>query len=407
MQERILLSLDGGSKNFYNLFKETSMAYFFGLGGLFAGFMIAAYIGVFEFAPWTVALYPVLVSAKGITGGLLSGRLSTALHLGTVKPNLLKNTKTFYTLIEALVFLTLTTAITIALFSFIFGQLFWGITLDDFLGIFLVIISTMTMGLFLSIITINVAFISFRKGSDPDIVVYPILSTISDIFITACFLLSLTFYFSGFLGQVILFVIGLSVIFLGVYMFIKNIHHPIFIKTIRESLFTMFLVAFLVNIAGTTLVGINRIIENRSEILMVYPALIGMIGNVGSVVGSTATTKLALGLLSPSFSSMKYHVKNIFSAWGASLLMFTILAIISLLINGIFSLNSLYRFTLILFLTNLFAVLAIVILTYAISILTFKKGLDPDNFVIPVESSFADAVTSIALLLSLLILSFG
>lgn len=398
------MSNEGLSKNFYSLFKETSLAYFFGLGGLFAGFMIAAYLGVFEFAPWTFALYPVLVSAKGVTSGLLSGRLSTALHLGTVKPNLLKNTKTFYTLLEALVFLTLITAVTITIFSLIFGQLFWGISVDAFLGIFLVIISTMAMGLFLSIFTINVAFISFKKGSDPDIVVYPILSTISDIFITACFLLSLSFYFYGILGQIILWLIGLSVIFLGVYVIIKNFHNPVFIKTIRESLLTMLIVAFLVNIAGTTLIGINNVVKNRSEIFMVYPALIGMIGNVGSVVGSTATTKLALGLLSPSFSSMKYHIKNIFSSWGASLLMFILLAILSLIINGMFSLTSLYNFTSILFLTNLLAVFAIIFLTYAISILTFKKGLDPDNFVIPVESSFADVVTSIALLLSLLIL---
>jgi mgtE-like transporter len=403
----IFLSNESFSKNFLSLFKETSLAYFFGLGGLFAGFMIAAYVGVFKLSPWTFALFPVLVSAKGITGGLLSGRLSTALHLGTVKPSLLKNTKIFYTLIEALIFLTLITSITITAFSIIFGHLFWGITINDFIGIFLIIISTMSLGLVLSIVTINVAFISFKRGSDPDIVVYPILSTISDIFITVCFLLSITLYFYGSFGKIILLLIGLSILFFGVYVFIKNLHNPVFNKTIRESLFTMIIVAFLVNIAGTTLIEITNIIENRAEIFMVYPALIGMIGNVGSVVGSTATTKLALGLLSPSFSSIKYHIKNIFSSWSASLLMFIVLAILSLLINGLLSVTSLYAFVSILFFTNLFAVLSIVLLTYAISILTFKKGLDPDNFVIPVESSFADVITSIALLISLILLGFS
>jgi mgtE-like transporter len=166
----------------------------------------------------------------------------------------------------------------------------------------------------------------------------------------------------------------------------------------------MIVVALMVNITGTVLIGISNFVENRKEIYMIYPALIGMIGNVGSVVGSTATTKLALGLLQPSFSSMKRHIKTIFSAWGASLLMFIILAFLSLLLNTSFSFPSLYNLVSILFLTNLFAVLAIVLLTYSISILTFKKGLDPDNFVIPVESSFADVVTSIALLVSLLLL---
>jgi len=398
------LSSELSSKNFASLFKETSLAYFFGLGGLFAGFLIASYLGVFELASWTIALYPVLISAKGITSGLLSGRLSTALHLGTVKPSFFRNTKLFYTLLESLVFLTLATSAVIIVFSLFFGKFFWGLTLNDFSGIVLVILATMSMGLLLSFITINIAFLSFKRGSDPDIVVYPILSTISDVFITACYLLCLTLYFYGAFGQAVLIIIGGFVVIFGISLVFKNLHEPVFIKTIRESLFTIFLVAFLVNIAGTALIGIRNFIERRPEIVMVYPALIGMIGNVGSVVGSTSTTKLALGLLSPSFSSIKKHLKNIFSAWGASLLMFVILAFLSLLLTGAFSISSLFDLLSILFLTNVFAVSVIVFLTYAISILAFKRGLDPDNFVIPVESSFADVITSIALLASLIIL---
>jgi cation transporter-like permease len=87
----MLLSYEGVSKNFFRLLKETSVAYFFGLGGLFAGFILASYLGVFKLAPWTIALYPALVSAKGVTGGLLSGRLSTALHLGTMRPSFFAN----------------------------------------------------------------------------------------------------------------------------------------------------------------------------------------------------------------------------------------------------------------------------------------------------------------------------
>ncbi|MCW3997170.1 MAG: magnesium transporter [Candidatus Bathyarchaeota archaeon] len=398
------MSYEGVSKNFFRLLKETSVAYFFGLGGLFAGFIIASYLGLFKLAPWTIALYPALVSAKGVTGGLLSGRLSTALHLGTIRPSFFKNTPSFYMLIEALIVLTLATSATISLISIVFGQLFWGLTIVDFSGILLVVIATMSMGLLLSIITINIAFISFKKGSDPDIVVYPIMSTISDVFITVCYVLVLTLYFFGDLGKLALLILSLAVLSTAIYVFIKNFHESDFIKTIKESLFTMILVALMVNITGTVLIGISNFVENRKEIYIIYPALIGMIGNVGSVIGSTATTKLALGLLQPSFSSMKRHIKSIFSAWGASLLMFIILAFLALLLTTPFSFSSLYNIISILFLTNVFAVLAIVLLTYSISILTFKKGLDPDNFVIPVESSFADVVTSIALLASLLML---
>jgi mgtE-like transporter len=160
----------------------------------------------------------------------------------------------------------------------------------------------------------------------------------------------------------------------------------------------------LVNVTGTVLLGISKFISERVEIYTIYTALIGMIGNVGSVVGSTATTKLALGLLAPSFSSMRNHAKSIFSAWGASIIMFILLAVLSLSIHDLFSFSPVYELFSIVLIANVLAVAAIVVLTYSISILTFKRGLDPDNFVIPVESSLADSVTSLALFVALLLI---
>ncbi|MCJ7640028.1 MAG: hypothetical protein MUO70_09195, partial [Euryarchaeota archaeon] len=98
---------------------------------MFAGFMIAAQLGVFQLSPWAIALYPAIVSVKGVISGLLTGRLSTALHLGTVYPKFLGNTKSFYKLIEALIVLTLATSATISVISILFGTLFWGVTMAE------------------------------------------------------------------------------------------------------------------------------------------------------------------------------------------------------------------------------------------------------------------------------------
>src|SRR5208283_773659 len=144
--------------------------------------------------------------------------------------------------------------------------------------------------------------------------------------------------------------------------------------------------------------------ENQKEVYTIYPALINLVSSVGSVVGSTANTKLALGLLTPSFSSIKNHIKNITSAWTASLLISTVLALISLAINRVFPLSSVLNFMIIIWLSNVIAVIGIVLLSYAIAILTFRRGLNPDNFVIPIETSLAIIVTSSALLLALLLI---
>jgi len=132
--------------------------------------------------------------------------------------------------------------------------------------------------------------------------------------------------------------------------------------------------------------------------------LIGLTSAVGSVVGSTATTKLALGLLKPALSSMYHHAKNILSAWIASLVMFILLATSALLIHGLLSFSLFFHLVSIMIIANAIAVASIILISYAISILTFKRGLDPGNFVIPLETSLAGIMISVALFVALVAL---
>jgi mgtE-like transporter len=398
----------GSSTSFSKALKETLTAFVFNLGGLLAGFLVAFQLDVFQKVPWAIALFPAVIGAKGVIEGLLSGRLSTALHLGTIYPRFSGNTKSFYKLIEAVIVLTLATSVTMSAISLFFGQLFWGITFADFPAILGVVVATMTLGLALLAVTVKVAFVSFKRGLDPDIMVYPVMSTVATIFITLCYVVVLNlFFFFNNVGIWTIALLGIVNLLLVLYIFPRNLHEPEFIKTIKESLVALMIVALIVNVTGTLLKGIDRSVRNSIEIYTLYPALIGLISGVGSVVGSTATTKLALGLLKPKLSSIWHHAKSILSAWIASLVMFVILAFAALLIHGIFSPAAFYSHLVVLLVANVIAVILIVLLSFTVSILTFQKGLDPGNFVIPIETSFAASVTSVALLTALVLLGLG
>jgi mgtE-like transporter len=206
------------------------------------------------------------------------------------------------------------------------------------------------------------------------------------------------------MGQFPLLAVGLFHCFLAIFLLIKDRHEPEFRRTLRESLLMMVFFSFMITITGTIFRSIGNYAADRKEIYIIYPALINMVSDVGSVVGSTATTKLALGLLTPTFSSLKNHAKNVFSAWLSSFIVFTILALISLAINQVFNLQIALDFLLVIWVANLISVITIVLLSYGVSILTFKRGLDPDNFVIPVETSLAALVTTTALLVAILII---
>jgi mgtE-like transporter len=397
------VSHTASSRALFKTFKEALIAYSFDIGGLFAGFIVASQLNIFERSAWIIAVYPAILSARGVISGLFCGRLSTALHLGTIYPRFFGNTKSFHKLFEAIVVITLGTSLAMGSISLVFGSLFWGITSADFSDILMVVVGTMTLGLSLSLATMTIAFITFKKGLDPDVIVYPIMSTVADIVITICYVLTLNmFLFSRYT----VFFLGVLLVILAIYFLLQNIHDEEFFKTIKESLLTLLFVAFIVNITGTILHNINTSLKmtRRKEIYTVYPALIDTVGDVGSVVGSTATTKLALGLLKPAFSDMRNHATQIFGAWAASIVMFVFFSAFSLLINGMFTPYAFLGFVSLLLTTNIIAVTVIVLISHAVAILTFQKGLDPDNFVIPIESSLADSVTTVALLVALSLL---
>jgi cation transporter-like permease len=392
-----------GSASFSRTLRATFAVYGFDLVALFAGFAVAYQLGIFRMAPWAIALYPALLGAKSVLDGFLSGRLSTALHLGTVYPRFMGNTKAFYKIVEAVIFLTLVMSLAISAAAMVFGQIFWGIGFLDFPSILAVVAATMSLGLVLLLVTIKVAFVSFKSALDPDTMVYPLMETVSTILITLCYIVVLNLFLnSGSLGVAAALGIGAFNLVFCMVTVPRNLHEQDFVQTINESLAALMSVALIVTLAGTFLQGVDSILGSTGvafagAIYTVYPAIVGFVGDAGSVVGSTAVTKLALGILKPKLSSVAHNSKSVLTAWIVSVAMFIAAALLALVITGETTLGNLSTFLLIILVTNLVAITLTVILFHGLSILTFQKGLDPGNFVLPLENAFVFAITSGAL----------
>ena len=389
-------------KAFLSSFGQSILSLSFNFGGLLAG-TLAVYFSVFSLAPWSIALFPGILSVRGAIGGLFSGHLSTDLHLGTVKASYTKNTKSFYLLLRSVIVLALVSGVMIGLGTSIFGIFFWNATFTDVIEILAVVIATMGLSvLFIPPLTLAVSVISFRRGLDPDVVVYPIISTVSDIVDTLCYVFCLNVFFKvTSFGSYLIWLLDFVFLFIVMYIFVKNFKEKEFVKMIKEFLITLLSVTFIVNITGSLLVRVSEVIGNRSEVYMVYPALIDTVGDVGSIIGSTVTTKLALGSIKPAFSSMKAHIIEIGGAWSASLVLFVSYAAISSVTSGVNTLGGVIKFTGQLVITNILAVSIMIFVAYSIAIFTYRRGLNPDTFVIPIESSLADTVTTASVLLAL------
>ncbi|MEM3766736.1 MAG: magnesium transporter [Candidatus Bathyarchaeia archaeon] len=393
---------------FAKTLKQSLMAYAFNVFGIVAGTLVAYYSGLFQRLPWAVVIYPPILSARGVIGGLFCGRLSTALHLGTVQPRFFGNTKSFYLLFQAIVFLTFEASLLMGLVAVLFRAIYFGMFTSELWDMVNVLMATMALALIvISPLTLTVSFLSFKHGLDPDIILYPVESTISDLLITVIYVSVLNLHVMRSSFLYFLFASSLALLFTSLYILARNIQEPEFTKTLKESLLTLLIVSFIINVAGTVLGRVDELIREKHEVYeaypvyVVYPALIDTIGDVGSVVGSTATTKLALGTLKASFSSIKNHLTEVSGAWAASLVMYFAYSILALAIRGTLSLVKIAKFSLLLFTVNVLAAALIILVSYSVAIITYQKGLDPDNFEIPIESSLADTLTTISLFVAL------
>jgi len=385
---------------FIKTFKQSFLALAFDLGGLLAGSILVAFSDVLSFAPWILIIYPSILSMRGVIGGFFSGRLSTALHLGTVRPSFLNNTRNFRILVYSTVILTLQSSLMMGALAYFINVSLRGTQMIDSLSIFSVILTTMGLSLFfVSPVTIGISILSFKHGLDPDIIVYPVMSTLGDILVTLCFVLSLKILFSGFLSSLSAWLFDAAFILFVVFLLAKHRKIEGLSRTIREFSLTLVVVTLIVNLTGNLLGRIGELVGKRAEIYVLYPALIDTIGDVGSIVGSTTTTKLALGTVTSSYRSIRKSLPEISGTLISSTLWFLFFSFIALLLaHGVFAPNDLLALSAILLSLNALAGPIMAAVSYGVAVLTFKHGLDPDNFVIPCESSLSDSVTTACLL---------
>jgi len=387
---------------FTETFRQSFLALSFDLGGLLAGSILVKFSGVLSLASWVLIIYPSILSMRGVIGGFFSGRLSTGLHLGTIKSSFTKNTRSFYNLYYATLVLTFQSSLMMGVLASFLSVFFWKTPLIDTVSILSVIITTMGLSLlFVSPATLAVSVLAFRYGLDPDIIVYPIMSTFADILVTVCFILALKFsFYFGYLGSYVSGLFDIAFLFVALYLLVRYRKKEDFAKTMKEFSFTLVIVTLIVNVTGNVLGKISQVIGSRPEIYMVYPALIDTIGDVGSIIGSTSTTKLALGTVDPLFRSIKKNIPEISGALLSSSMWFVLFSLISFYFTyGATLLHELLKMVAMLLTLNIIAAPIISVIAYSVAVLTYKQGLDPDNFVIPVESSLSDSVTTICLLI--------
>jgi mgtE-like transporter len=177
------------------------------------------------------------------------------------------------------------------------------------------------------------------------------------------------------------------------------------VRVIRESLAILVLCALLDFLAGGTLEGMKENFSLLPGLLVMIPPLVDLRGNIGSALGSRLGSALHLGLVRPKFVMTDVLKANIFSSLILSVLASATIGIMSWILCFLMSLSGV-SFSCLLFIAVFSGVLSGVIITFLtvfISILSFKKGWDPDVVTGPIITTLGDIVTTLSILLAVIV----
>lgn len=376
------------------------------IGELLAGIALAEISGTLEDLVGLAVLIPAAIGMRGAIFGAMASRLSTSIQTGLFS----------FSLRRGVLAENVQAALVLSLVSGVFLA-FLARYLSDILGITTelsvldyVVISTLgglIAGVLLLGITVFVARASVARGWDMDNIAAPMITAAGDILtlpalVIGTLLIGIPIFSSGLAGALVL--VAVAAIFVGFQLGAQNLR-----RILAESLPILALTG-----AVTILVGIA--LEDRRDQFLTFAALLILLppflqegGALGGILSSRLSSKVHLGLLAPRGLPPLSTLRDF-------ALVYTFAAGVYLFVGGASHFLALALgqnspgFLLMLAisaLAGLIATTAAVFAAYYGSIVSYRFGLDPDTYGIPIIAAAVDLLGFLSLIISLIILGLA
>lgn len=156
-------------------------------------------------------------------------------------------------------------------------------------------------------------------------------------------------------------------------------------------------------VGGTALAGSYQTV--RAIFLVLIPPFLAVGGNVGSVFGSRVSSGLHLGLIRPSLRENPELRSNLVALSISGLVSFLCLGVFVYLIGSFIGVTDIspVKFMLITLLSGCCLTFLAIGISLGVCFASFRRGLDPDDVVVPVVASMTDLL-GIVLLLGFILL---
>jgi mgtE-like transporter len=374
------------------------------VGELAAGIVLAGIAGTLEELVGLAVLIPAAIGMRGAIFGAMGSRLSTSIQTGLFS----------FSLRRGVLAENVQAAAVLSLLSGVFLA-FLARYLSDILGVVTelsvvdyVVISTVggiIAGVLLLGLTILVARTSVARGWDMDNIASPMLTAAGDILtlpslVLSAYLIGIPF-FSNALALVLVGV-TIATAILGFRLGTLNLR-----RILAESL-------PILAITGAVMILVGVALEERSEqfttllaLSILLPAFLQEGGALGGILSSRLSSKIHLGLLAPrglpSVTAFKDFVLIYTFATGVYLFIGAASHGLAVMLFPDGSSPGLLEMMGITALAGLIATTAAVLAAYYGSVVSYRLGLDPDTYGIPIITATVDLLGFMSLIIALIV----
>ncbi len=338
--------------------------------------------------PAVLIVIPGLMGLRGNVFGSLGSKISTALYLGSSKPSL-SDDYIIKNVLFSIWAATIPAFILLAVAALRFPKF------EQILAAFHIILnSSVTISSILGIMTAIIVIQSFKRGFDPDNIVGPAITTFADLISIPSIVLFI-FLLETFKYIDILSALFVAILLFSAYISLKNGDR----KAYKELLTIISLLALIQSITGNILQEFSEIIHKAALLSFAYPAVLGSVGNYGSIVVARTSTKLHLGEVDKIMS--KKVLLDVIYIFLTSMIIAPLIFVFSTLISLHFGFSPKLNLTTFVSFFTTYSILVIFILFFSafLSVLLYEKGIDPDNGGIPLATTFSDIFGTIAVVM--------
>ncbi len=372
-------------------------------GDLLAGLTLGAITGTLEALPGLLVLVPAAIGMRGNIFGALGSRLGTSIHTGTFRLSTRRDTVVGQNLASAVV-LTLFISAALAVLAKAIAGLFGvadTISLADFMVIS--VLGGVLSSIVVLALTLGVAALSVRRGWDMDNVAAPLVTAAGDM-VTLPSLFLATFLV-GFGGVTVAIAVVCALVATIAIVLGWRSRHELARRITRESLPVLLVAGAVDIVAGLT-------IEHQLEAFLAFPALLVMVppfledtGALGGVLSSRLNSKLHLGVIEPRTTPQRAARDDFAIIAILAVPVFTLVALSSELAALLFGYESpgVLQMVGIALIGGAISTAVAIVVAYYGSIVTYRLGLDPDNYGIPLLTSTMDLVGAISLIIGIVL----